>query len=281
MKYRNSFLMICVMLWTSQMHSMLVTKQCYKLSCVKKNSRPFFTELAVGALFGIGASVAVFDLIYIPNQNNTHANKHDKNLYNEIVTLGSKNCSNAFIKKERCENDFCCKDLDQFSCDYFAEKEAYRKKLKIFNEIHDKHHFLIDIKVSLKELENKARNAQAVLVYDEMNINEYNAIMDLIKHKQECYYKAISLFEEYKEDYYEQQKILYTEKLQKKQQELRELAALYELQWLTKKDDMEELMKQLCTMKNKKNDRDQASELHLYDRSLSLMKPKENLQNKE
>jgi hypothetical protein len=263
------------------MHSMLITKQYYKLSRVKQ-SRPF-----IGKCLGIMAGWAIASIVH--KNIGSHISNNNKHLYNQIVTIGNKDCSNAHIKKEECKNPFCCKYFYLFRPDDVIQQTTHKKKFEFFNNIPNKYIFLGHIKASLKALEDKEKEARVFLIENEMNVNEYKAIVELIEHKKACHYKELSFFEEYKDDYYEQQKRLYVKKLQKKQQELRDLATAYESRWLIEKEGMEELIQQLCTMKSKASVRgDQAAELHLYDRSLPLLsnevtieKSKENFQNKE
>lgn len=118
-----------------------------------------------------------------------------KYLYNELLGIGSFNCSSAYINKEKCQNPFCCRDLN-----------SDEKKREIFKRISDKHYFLNEIKSNIHQLNYKQKEIELLCAQGEINTEKSKKIISLIKHKKECHYQQVERFEKFK-DYLDIEKV--------------------------------------------------------------------------
>jgi len=214
MKYKNFFFAIFVsIIFTSEICSMLIpaAKRLYRSH--RKQTREFLEIIPpiiiLGGMALVGANILSIQggwgplwhpsaeaKIIMQARTNLYQN-NNRSLYDEVAIVGSKDCSNAYTKKEKCKNNICCRNVYPEDCNDMVQQDAHRKRAEIFNGIkEDKHSFLLRLKDSIKQLHAKELALQLSLIEGKINHQDHKEIVKLIAHKKDCCYKQYVLFEE-------------------------------------------------------------------------------------
>ena len=104
-------------------------------------------------------------------------------LYDQVTAIGSERCSTAYIKKEKCQNEVCCKNV------------CPQKKIEIFNNVDHKLYFFSTLKNGQQKLSRKEEQAKLLFSQNKIDTQGYQKIIGLIEHKKDCYDKQIALFD--------------------------------------------------------------------------------------
>ncbi len=110
-------------------------------------------------------------------------------LYYDIAEIGSDECSFAYIKKIPCSNPRCCKYLDLY--------DAQKKRVELFSDANQEHHFVMTVNAGLQKLQSKEEEGKLLWAHDKITAEQCKKIAGLLRHKKDCYIKQRALFEEY------------------------------------------------------------------------------------